>query len=150
MSTLHISPSKQQLTLLDAAGHPLFTAPVSTGRAGLGCEEGSGCTPTGQFCIYSLHGENAPRMTVFRGRIPVGTWPAAAQGEDAILTRVITLEGLEPHNANTRARYIYIHGTNEVDKLGSSASHGCIRLAPTAMEELFQQVQLGMRVVIES
>ncbi len=148
MPRLHISVCSQRLQLLDAAGRELFSAPVSTGKAGLGCEEGSGRTPTGRFAIYSLHGENAPRLAVFRGRLPVGTWPEAARGEDAILTRIITLEGLEPHNANTRARYIYIHGTPEVAKLGSPASHGCVRLAPEAMERLFPLVSLGMEVCI--
>ncbi len=133
-----------------AASVPLFEATISTGRAGLGSEEGSGRTPTGRFAIYSLHGENAPAATVFRARIPVGLWPEAARGEDAILARILTLEGLEPHNANTRARYIYIHGTAEVDKLGTPASHGCIRLAPEAMVQLFEQVSLGMLVVINN
>ncbi len=145
---IQINAAAQMLCLLDAAGHPLFSAPVSTGKAGLGCEEGSGRTPTGRFAICSLHGENAPLMTVFRGRLPVGLYPEAAQGEDAILTRILALEGLEPHNANTRARYIYIHGTHEVDKLGSPASHGCIRLAPQAMRKLFSLVHLGMEVSI--
>ena len=88
-------------------------------------------------------------MTVFRGRLPVGTYPAAARGEDAILTRILTLHGLEDHNANTRERYIYIHGTNETDLLGTPASHGCIRLSPTDMLTLYKQVRLGTRVLIE-
>ncbi len=145
---IEIDAARQQLVLRGGAGQSLFSAPVSTGKAGLGCEEGSGRTPTGRFAICSLHGENAPLMTVFRGRLPVGTWPRAARGEDAILTRIIALEGLEAHNANTRARYIYIHGTNEVDQLGSPASHGCIRLAPEAMAELFRHARLGMEVLI--
>ncbi len=145
---IEIDSSCQQLRLLDGEGSTLFSAPVSTGKAGLGCEEGSGRTPTGRFAVYSLHGENAPRLTVFRARLPAGTWPEAARGEDAILTRIITLEGLEPHNANTRARYIYIHGTNEVEKLGTPASHGCIRLSPEAMETLFARVCPGLPVTI--
>ncbi len=149
-SRIEIDPARQRLVLLDGEGQALFSAPVSTGKAGLGCEEGSGRTPTGRFAICSLHGENAPLLTVFRSRLPLGLWPEAARGEDAILTRIIALTGLEPSNANTRARYIYIHGTNEVEKLGSPASHGCIRLAPEAMRELFSHVFLGMEVIILS
>ncbi len=145
---IEVDATHQRLTLRGGAGEVLFSAPVSTGKAGLGCEEGSGRTPTGRFVIHSLHGENAPLMTVFRGRLPVGLWPAAARGEDAILTRIITLAGVEEHNANTLARYIYIHGTHEVDKLGSPASHGCIRLAPAAMETLFSHVFCGQEVMI--
>ncbi len=148
MQGIVIDASSQRLELLDGAGRCLFSAPVSTGRAGLGSEPGSGRTPLGRFAIHSLHGENAPRMAVFRGRLPVGLWPDAAQGEDAILTRIITLAGLEEGNANTLSRYIYIHGTNETDKLGTPASHGCIRLAPEAMETLFQYVCHGLPVEI--
>ena len=89
-------------------------------------------------------------MTVFRGRIPVGTYPTAARGDDAILTRILALHGLEPHNANTRARYIYIHGTNDTELLGTPASHGCIRLAPQDMLTLFNRVTIGQKVVIEA
>ncbi len=147
---IDINATSQRLELLNESGQVLFSAPVSTGRAGPGCQEGSGRTPTGRFAIYSLHGQNAPAMTVFRGRLPVGTWPGAAQGDDAILARIITLEGLEPHNANTRARYIYIHGTADVGNLGTPASHGCIRLAPESMVQLFEHARLGMQVTIRA
>ncbi|MBQ3218469.1 MAG: L,D-transpeptidase [Akkermansia sp.] len=123
--------------------------PCSTGKAGVGSESGSGRTPLGRFKICSMHGENAPLLTVFRGRIPVGTYPAAAQGQDAILTRILALHGLEPHNANTRSRYIYIHGTNDTHLLGTPASHGCIRLAPQDMLTLYQRVSIGTPVCIE-
>ena len=128
------------------AGHCF---PCSTGKAGVGCEPGSGRTPLGRFEICSMHGENAPLLTVFRGRIPVGTYPAAARGEDAILTRILALHGLEPHNANTRSRYIYIHGTNDTHLLGTPASHGCIRLAPQDMLTLYKLVTLGTPVLIQ-
>lgn len=34
---------------------------------------------------------------------------------DFILTRILWLDGLDPGNANTQERYIYIHGTNRTD-----------------------------------
>ena len=105
-------------------------------------------TPTGLFEICSLHGENAPLMTVFRGRRPVGTYPAAARGEDAILSRILTLHGIEPHNANTRARFIYIHGTADTARLGTPVSHGCIRLSPQDAATLFDLTPLGTPVCI--
>lgn len=140
---IHISVREQRLTFGD------FSAPVSTGAAGVGTEEGSGRTPLGRFCICSKHGENAPLNTVFRGRIPVGLYPAAAQGADAILARILCLEGLDAANANTRSRFIYIHGTNEIEKLGTPASHGCIRLSPQDVATLFEQVPLGTELLIE-
>lgn len=122
---------------------------ISTGAAGVGSEEGSGKTPLGLFEVCSRHGENAPLLTVFRGRIPVGLYPEAALGEDAILTRILALEGLEPANANTRARYIYLHGTADTEHLGQPVSHGCIRLSPSDMLELFALCPIGTRVLIE-
>lgn len=142
--TIHVSVSKQRLTYGD------FSAPVSTGAAGVGTEEGSGRTPMGRFRICSKHGENAPLNTVFRARIPVGVYPVAVRGDDAILARILCLDGLEPANANTRSRYIYIHGTNEVEKLGSPASHGCIRLSPQDAATLFDLVPLGTEMLIEA
>ena len=122
---------------------------VSTGANGVGTEEGSGKTPLGRFRIHSRHGENAPLLTVFRGRLPVGLYPQAARGQDAILTRILTLDGLEPANANTRARYIYLHATPEVELLGTPASHGCIRLSPQDMLTLFSACPIGTVVRIE-
>ncbi len=148
--TIIINATTQRLTVLAGDGSPLFSAPVSTGRAGLGSEAGSGKTPLGRFAVYSLHGENAPVNTLFRDRLPVGLWPEAGQGEDAILSRIITLEGLEPGNANTRARYIYIHGTSDVAALGTPVSHGCIRLSPEDAAELFSHVHPGMPVCIQA
>ena len=78
----------------------------------------------------------------------MGLYPDAAKGSDAVLTRILTLEGLEPHNANTRARYIYIHGTNEVDKIGTPVSHGCIRMTPEDMLTLFELCPIGTKVKI--
>ena len=78
----------------------------------------------------------------------MGTYPETAQGEDAVLTRILALEGLEPHNANTRARYIYIHGTSDTERIGTPVSHGCIRLAPQDMLTLFDMVPLLCKVMI--
>ncbi len=139
---IEISISQQELRY---KGH-IFR--ISTGAAGVGCEEGSGKTPPGLFEVCSKHGQNAPLMTVFRGRIPVGTYPEAARGEDAVLTRILALNGLEPGNANTRARYIYIHGTADTERIGTPASHGCIRLAPQDMLTLFELCPLGEKVSI--
>ena len=62
--------------------------------------------------------------------------------EDAVLTRVIWLEGLEPGvnkgpGADSRERCIYLHGTNQEQKLGTPASHGCIRFSNADIVRLF-------------
>jgi hypothetical protein len=53
------------------------------------------------------------------------------------------LEGLEEHNANTRERYIYIHGTNHEEEIGQAASNGCIRMKNADLIALFDRVPLG-------
>lgn len=41
-----------------------------------------------------------------------------------------------------------IHGTSEVDSLGSAASHGCVRMAVPDVEELYDQVPVGTPIYI--
>jgi len=65
-----------------------------------------------------------------------------------VLSRILVLEGLDPDNANTRERFIYIHGTNQEELVGSPAGHGCVRLRNADMIELFELVPQGAELVI--
>ena len=67
---------------------------------------------------------------------------------DFILTRILWLDGLDPENANTRERYIYIHGTTRTDSLGTPDSHGCLRLSPQDMLTLFDLTEEGTEAFI--
>lgn len=49
---------------------------------------------------------------------------------------------------NLNAPGIRIHGTSNVASLGTSASHGCIRMAMPDVEELFEKVGQGTPVVV--
>ena len=60
----------------------------------------------------------------------------------------VWLDGLDADNANTRDRYIYIHGTNQEHLIGQPASHGCIRLRNEVVMELFSMVPEGTEVEI--
>ncbi len=62
---------------------------------------------------------------------------SARPDDDLVLTRILWLEGDEEHNANTRDRYIYIHGTNHEGLIGQPASHGCVRMRNSDMIELY-------------
>jgi lipoprotein-anchoring transpeptidase ErfK/SrfK len=44
------------------------------------------------------------------------------------MSRILWLDGLDQHNANTRDRFIYIHGTKHEDKIDNLESHGCVRM----------------------
>lgn len=132
--------------------------PVSTAANGLGERDGSHCTPRGRHRIAEKIGAGAPLHAAFKGRKPTGEiWSpaldAAEPGRDWILTRILWLEGLEPGrnkggSVDSHARYIYIHGTNEAHRIGTPASHGCIRMKNTDVAELFDLVQVGTEVRI--
>ena len=126
------------------------TYPISTSRFGLGSEEGSNRTPLGRFTISDKIGAGSKLGTVFKGRKPVGVLGEDVDNDsgDFVVTRIMWLDGEEPGNANTKERYIYIHGTNHEDLLGRPASIGCVRMSNPDIAELFDQVQEGTRVWI--
>lgn len=143
---LEVSICEQKLTLRQEGAADL-TFPVSTAANGPGFAEGSHQTPTGRFVIRERIGEGAPLCTSFKGRLPRKVWHGEASN-DAILTRILWLEGLDPENANTYRRYIYFHGTHAEDRIGQPASCGCIRLHNANMLTLFDLCPIGTRVTI--
>jgi L,D-transpeptidase catalytic domain len=122
--------------------------PISTSRFGLGQAPGSFQTPLGRFRIYQKIGGDQPLHTVFRERVPATTPSDWAKESDLITSRIIWLDGLEPHNENTRERFIYIHGTNEEHLIGQPASHGCVRMLNEDVVRLFELVETGTEVEI--
>ena len=70
--------------------------------------------------------------------------------EDLVMTRILWLDGLDPENANTHERFIYIHGTNHEESLGEPASHGCIRMRSADLVELFELVDVDTPVAIKA
>ena len=94
-------------------------------------------------------GAGAGAGVVFRSRVATAESGEGRAGEDLVLTRILWLEGAEEHNANTRERYIYIHGTNHEDAVGRPASHGCVRMRNADIIELFELVAEGAEVRIE-
>ena len=95
------------------------------------------------FQIAEKIGDGELPWMTFRGRIPTGEIASPGGEEDLILSRILWLTGIDPKNANTRDRYIYIHGTNQEERIGERASHGCIRLRNLDMIELFNRVNIG-------
>jgi len=134
--------------------------PVSTATNGAGEQNGSYCTPRGRHRIAEKIGAGAALYAAFRARVPTGEiWTPALDAEDPgrdwILTRILWLEGLEPGrnkggSVDSHARYIYIHGTNEEHRIGTPASHGCIRMRNADVAELFDLVEVGTEVRISA
>jgi lipoprotein-anchoring transpeptidase ErfK/SrfK len=146
---IRISVPEQRLDLL-SGDTVLASYPVSTSRFGLGSEEGSMKTPLGRFKIGEKIGDGLPINTIFRSRIPLAPEEPPPPTEDLVLSRILWLDGLEEHNANTRDRFIYIHGTNHEDEIGQPASHGCVRMKNADLIALFDRVPIGAEVVIET
>jgi lipoprotein-anchoring transpeptidase ErfK/SrfK len=146
-TSIHVSVGDQELRL--RRGRKIVRRyPVSTSRFGLGTEEGSKKTPLGKFRISDKIGEGLSANTIFVGRVPLGPHDPLPKSDDLSLSRILRLDGLEPHNANTRDRFIYIHGTKHEDKIGQPHSHGCIRMRKADVIELFDLVEVGTPVRI--
>jgi len=151
-----ISISKQQLYHHRKSG-VCYTYPISTASKGAGNRNGSLQTPLGKHRIANKIGANKTIFTAFKGRQDVCIYDPATDNpnQDWILTRILWLEGCETGKnrrgqVDTHARYIYIHGTHEEEKIGSPASHGCIRMLNHDIIELFKHVHCGERVCISA
>jgi lipoprotein-anchoring transpeptidase ErfK/SrfK len=147
-TSIHISIRDQLLTLKENETS-IRTYPVSTSRFGVGTEEGSMKTPTGRFRVVQKIGGDMPASTVFRSRVPLKPGDSLPPTEDLVMSRILWLDGLDEHNANTRDRFVYIHGTKHEDKIGSPASCGCIRMRNADVIELFDLVEHDTPVIIE-
>ena len=145
---LEVSIDDQTLKVVEGS-HCIRQYPVSTAVKGMGFELGSYRTPTGRFRIAEVIGGGEPQGTIFKNRLPVGLWQEdSVNDSDLILSRILRLDGLEPENANTLDRLIYIHGTNHEDKIGQPSSHGCIRLGNAEIVELCEMVSEGDELVV--
>ena len=144
---IEIHVSQQRLTLFREAT-PILACAISTSFAGTGSEPGSNRTPLGNFVIGKKIGAGAALGAVFRSRVDTGESASRYSTEDQVATRVLWLDGVDSENANTRERYIYLHGTNHEEQLGWPVSHGCIRLANIVMADVFELVEPGTPVLI--
>jgi L,D-transpeptidase YbiS len=148
VKNINISIREQRLTVMEGKT-PIRSYPVSTSRFGIGTEEGSMKTPTGLFRVAEKIGDGLPSDVVFQSRVPLKPGDPLPPTEDLVMSRILWLDGLDEQNANTRDRFIYIHGTKHEDKIGSPASHGCIRMRNTDIVDLFELVDENAHVTIE-
>ena len=159
MNSININVTQQQLRLLDEEGNLLHQYPVSTSKYGTGSENGSEKTPLGLHRIKDKLGGAMPVNEVFIGRIPHGNLEECAQRgvalpDDVIMSRIMWLEGMEPGRnqggyVDTYQRYIYIHGTNHEESIGTPSSIGCVRMRNEDVVDLFRLVEIGSEVLIE-
>lgn len=134
---------------------------ISTAAAGINNKIGSYGTPIGEHEICEKIGDGAQLLTIFKSRVNTGkicdnlNQPT---DQDFILTRILRLKGKEPGInsgvdfegicVDSYERYIYIHGTNREDLLGTPVSKGCIRMKNKEIIELFNNIKVGAKVYI--
>ena len=136
-----------------------LVARVSTAARGTGCRAGSFCTPLGLHRIRLKIGAGCEPGAVFVGRRPTGevltpALRARFPGRDWILTRLLWLEGLEPGinrggDVDTLRRFVYIHGTDDEQRIGEPVSHGCVRMRNDDVIRLFDAVANGTHVLLQ-
>ncbi len=149
-----VSVARQRLYLIKEY-HIYASYRCSTASAGTGNREGSNQTPLGWHAIAKKIGSGLPKGAILKERQFTGkVWKASQPvSDDLILSRILWLKGLEPGlnvgaGIDTHDRYIYIHATPEEDKLGTPASHGCIRLSNDDVIALYTHAKVGMPVLI--
>jgi len=147
-----ISISQQKLYHHRKSG-VCYTYPVSTASKGAGNRNGSLQTPLGKHRIANKIGADMPRLTAFKSRQAFCIYDPKIgdPNQDWILSRILWLNGCETGKnrrgqVDSHARYIYIHGTHAEDKIGTPASHGCIRMCNDDVMELFEHVEVGEHV----
>ena len=150
---LRVSVSAQRLDLVGEDGRVTRSFPVSTAKKGTGSEPDSHKTPLGWHRVCEKIGDGAAPGTQFVGRKPTGrVWKSTdpVEEKNLVLTRILWLDGEEPHNRTSKERYIYIHGNNREDLIGTPASAGCVCLKNSDVIDLYSLVLVGTRVEIVS
>lgn len=132
--------------------------PISSAKKGVGNIKGSQQTPLGLHSVKEKHGQNTPKNGRLIGRIFYGQIAniyndTTTSKTDDITSRILWLTGEEEGlnkggNCDSYQRYIYIHGTSEEGKIGTPASHGCIRMKNEDVIKLFSQIKLNTKVLI--
>jgi len=131
---------------------------ISSSEKGTGNKEGSNQTPLGWHKIKHKYGDKTPLNGRMEGRIYIGEiaeiyHDQTKSKKDDITSRILWLEGLETgvnkgSGIDSFQRYIYIHGTSEEGRLGTPASHGCIRMKNKDVIDLYNLIEVGTLVLI--
>ena len=148
---LRVSVSAQRLDLIGDDGRVTRSFSVSTAKKGIGSEPDSHKTPLGWHRVCEKIGDGAASGTQFVGRKPTGrVWQPTdpVEEKNLVLTRILWLDGEEPSYRTSKDRFIYIHGTNREDLIGTPASAGCVCLKNSDVIDLYSLVPVGTRVEI--
>ncbi|CAM2795149.1 L,D-transpeptidase [Rariglobus hedericola] len=120
-------------------------------------------TPRGLHAIAEKIGTDQPPGMVFKARVPTcrhfNEVADADTHPNLITSRILWLRGLERgvnqglnitgELVDTYERYVYVHGTNHEDRLGTPQSAGCVLMRNLEIIELYEEVRAGDFVWIE-
>ncbi len=124
---------------------------ISTSRKPPSNVKNSLGTPRGFHEIAERIGAGQPPGMVFKSRVPTGRhfneFPDN-ETSNLITSRILWLRGLEPGvnlggDVDTYERYVYIHGTQQEERLGEPISAGCVLMRNADIVELYEQVRVG-------
>jgi L,D-transpeptidase YbiS len=139
--------SLQRIRLYDGA-QVLKEWKMSSGKFGIGFKNDFAATPSGKFTVVMKVGGKQPSGMIIEKLTPQGRIGYQSDKFAHMQTRILVLSGVDKNanydNTNTRARSIYIHGTNKEKELGTMQSHGCFRMGNADVIELFDLVQTGV------
>jgi hypothetical protein len=150
---LFVDTIQQELHVI-STHEDLHTYTISTSQFGVGNRENSCKTPPGVHSIREKIGHNAPLGRIFKSRVDTGiNYDPLTKEENVICTRILRLEGLQPGinkgpGIDSYERYIYIHGTNRENEIGTPLSHGCVCMKNLDIIDLFNIVKENTIVVI--
>ncbi len=152
-----INISEQKLTYF-VDEEPKIQYSISTAKNGIGNKENSYKTPLGKHIICEKIGTDVKLATIFKWKYPTKQIAEinpknTDNSDDLITTRIMCLEGLEiginkGGGIDSKHRNIWIHGTQDEKSIGTSASHGCIRMKNDDIVELYNLVCVGTKVII--
>ena len=130
---------------------------MSSSKQPPSCIENSLGTPWGLHKVIEKIGNNEKKGMVFEGRVPIGLTAdqcsTEKQKSNLITSRILRIDGLEPGvnsggDVDTFKRYVYIHGTNHEDKIGTPSSSGCLQMTNDDVIELFDNILVGTHLFI--
>lgn len=154
---IYVGIKRQKLYYIEN-GEITLEFEVSTAKQGAGCKKGSEKTPIGLHEVRHKFGDDVPMGGIFNhkrysGDIATINQSETAINDDHILTRVMSLRGLEEginkgEGVDSYARAIYIHGTADEGLIGKPASHGCVRMRNDDVVTLFNAIEEGVNVIL--
>ena len=166
LKNLPLAPIEINIDQQELNFYPKFPNPdqkksyqVSTSKYGVGEKINSQQTPRGLMQIRAKIGDNLNPQTVFSSRRPLPELfnthklTIASKKQDWIMGRILWLSGLEPYfnrykSVDTQKRFIYIHGIPEIIDINKPDSIGCIRMITENLVDIFQKIQLPIKVYI--